>query len=280
MSTATQTFFNGKWRSGNVKVFGINENASWLGMSVFDGARSFDGVHPDLDLHCQRSIASAKMLLMNPGITWQEIYDIAIDGIARFSDGAHLYIRISFWDQTIMRTLKASNIIAKFSVALYEVPLVFGEFTANQSKFARPAPNQAPTGAKASCLYPNSILAINAASDEGFNDAVMLDSYFNVAEFTMSNIFMVKDNVIHTPIPNGHFLNGITRQRVIKLLQADGYKVNERTIQANELEYADEIFSTGNIIKVKACIKFKDRELGLGPVTQRAWDLYMDFAKK
>lgn len=276
----TQTFHNGKWRSGNYKVFGINENASWLGMSVFDGTRSFDGVHPDLDLHCQRSIASAKMLLMNPGITYQEIYDIVIDGIGRFSEGAHLYIRITFWDQTIMRILKAPNITAKFSVALYEVPLIFGEFTANLSKFARPAPNQAPTGAKASCLYPNSILAINAANDDGFNDAVMLDINDNVAEFAMSNLFFVKDGEIHTPTANGHFLNGITRQRVIKLLQEDGYTVHERTIQANELDDADEIFSTGNISKVKACIKYKDRKLDLGPVTQRAWDLYMDFSHK
>lgn len=276
----TQTFYNGKWRSGNYKVFGINENASWLGMSVFDGTRSFDGVHPDLDLHCQRSIASAKILLMNPGLAWQEIYDIVIDGIGRFPEGAHLYIRITFWDQTIMRILKAPNIIAKFSVAIYEVPLVFGEFTANLSKFARPAPNQAPTGAKASCLYPNSILAINAANDDGFSDAVMLDINDNVAEFAMSNLFYVKDGEVHTPTANGHFLNGITRQRVIKLLQEDGYTVHERTIVESELDDADEIFSTGNISKVKSCSKYKDKELNLGPVTQRAWDLYMDFSHK
>lgn len=278
--SATQTFHDGKWRTGNFKTFGINENASWLGMSIFDGARSFDGAQPDLDLHCQRSIASAKMLLMNPGATWQELYDIVIEGVGRFPEGTHLYIRITFWDQTIMRTLKSSSIIAKFSIALYEVPLVFGGSTANLSKFVRPAPNQAPTGAKASCLYPNSILAINAANDEGFSDAVMLDINHNVAEFTMSNLFMVKDGVVHTPIPNGHFLNGITRQRVIKLLKEDGYTVNERTIAANELDNADEIFSTGNISKVKSLTKYKDKKLGLGPVTQRAWDLYMNFAHK
>lgn len=277
---ATQTFHQGTWHSGNYKVFGIDENASWLGMSAFDGARAFDGVHPDLDLHCQRSINSAKILLMNAGVTAQELQDICIDGIARFPEGSHLYIRITFWDQTPLRSIKEPSIVAEYSVALYEAPLIFGEFSANMSSFIRPTPKQAPTGAKASCLYPNSILAVSIAHIAGFDDCVMLDIDGMVAEFTMSNIFIVRGGEIYTPTPNGNFLNGLTRQRIIKLLRDDDYIVNEQDIYPSELDVADEIFQTGNMSIVKACSAYESRVLGVGPVTKRVWDLYMDFAHK
>lgn len=165
--SATQTFHQGTWHSGNYKVYGIDENAAWLGMSVFDGARSFDGVHPDLELHCQRSIKSAKVLLMNPGFAAQELHDITLDGIAKFPEGSHLYIRITFWDQMLLRSVKDPSMIAECSVAVYEAPLVFDEIAINMSKFIRPTSAQAPTGAKASCLYPNSILAVSAAKQVG-----------------------------------------------------------------------------------------------------------------
>lgn len=150
----------------------------------------------------------------------------------------------------------------------------------NISLYVRPSSKYAPTGAKASCLYPHGLLAVNEAKIAGFDDCVMLDVDGNVAEFTLSNLFMVKNGEVHTPAPNGNFLNGITRQRIIKLLRDDGYIVNERAIHPSELNMADEIFSTGNMCIVKAVSRFNDRVLGIGSITRRAWELYMDFAHK
>lgn len=275
----SKTYHNGKWHSGNYKMLGAEENGSWIGMIVFDGARSFDGVQPDLDLHCMRSIRSAEVLALNPGKDWQEIYDIIQDGIKKFKKGTHLYLRINFWDGSTIRKLLSDQ--AEFSVVLTEIDLTTNGFSANISAhFVKPGPKQAPTGAKASCLYPNNLLAIFEAQKEGFDNCVMLDPYGTVAEFTMSNIFYVKNNNVYTPKPNNTFLNGITRQRVIKLLRADGYDVIEKSIFLEELETADEIFSTGNINKVQAVTKFMDKELGEGVITRRAWSLYMDFAHK
>src|SRR3546814_10567161 len=75
----------------------------------------------------------------------------------------------------------------------------------------RPAPDQAPTDAKAAALYANAGRALKEAHDKGFENAVMLDPIGNVAEFATANLFMAKDGVVHTPAPNGTFLNGITR---------------------------------------------------------------------
>jgi len=142
----------------------------------------------------------------------------------------------------------------------------------------RPTPESAPTDAKATCLYPNGARAIAEAVNRGYQNAVVLDALGNVAEFATSNLFCVKDGVCFTPAPNGTFLNGITRQRVIDLLRRDGVEVIAATIRPERLYEADEIFSTGNYAKVMPLVRFEDRDLQPGPVYRRARALYWAFA--
>jgi branched-chain amino acid aminotransferase len=89
---------------------------------------------------------------------------------------------------------------------------------------------------------------------------------------------MARDDVVFTPAPNGTFLNGITRQRVIDLLRGDGVSVVEATLRYSDFEGADEIFSTGNFAKVAPVIRIDDRSLQPGPFYHRARKLYRDFA--
>jgi branched-chain amino acid aminotransferase len=100
----------------------------------------------------------------------------------------------------------------------------------------------------------------------------------NVAETGTSNVFMVKDGIVMTPVPNGAFLNGITRQRVIALLREAGIEVRETTLSVADFLDADEIFSTGNYLKVVPVTRIEDRSLQPGPVHQRARRLYWDWA--
>ena len=79
-----------------------------------------------------------------------------------------------------------------------------------------------PTDSKAGCLYPNNARALRAAKAAGFDNCLVPDMLGNIAETATSNIFLVKDGVVRTPVPNGSFLNGITRQRTIGLLRAEG----------------------------------------------------------
>ena len=92
----------------------------------------------------------------------------------------------------------------------------------------------------------------------------MLDMLGNVAEFGNANVFMAKDGVVFTPAPNGTFLNGITRQRVIDLLRGDGVTVVEKTLRYEDFQNADEIFSSGNFAKVAPIIRIDDRSLQPG----------------
>jgi branched-chain amino acid aminotransferase len=100
----------------------------------------------------------------------------------------------------------------------------------------------------------------------------------NVAELATSNIFMAKDGVVFTPIPNGTFLAGITRRRVIGLLRDAGVTVVEKTLAYQEFEKADEIFATGNYSKVVPVTRIGDRSLPFGPLYIKARELYWAFA--
>ncbi len=112
----------------------------------------------------------------------------------------------------------------------------------------------------------------------GFDNAVMLDPLGHVAEFASANLFIAKDGVVATPQPNGTFLNGITRQRVMRLMRQARVEVQERVLTLEDLQEADEIFATGNLGKVQPVIRYEARELGVGPLCRQARDLYWSFA--
>jgi branched-chain amino acid aminotransferase len=100
----------------------------------------------------------------------------------------------------------------------------------------------------------------------------------NVAELATSNVFLAKDGVVFTPIPNGTFLAGITRQRVIGLLRESGVTVVEQTLTYSDFEKADEIFASGNYSKVVPVTRIGDRPLQFGPLYTKARELYWSFA--
>jgi len=137
----------------------------------------------------------------------------------------------------------------------------------------------APTNAKAVCLYAQAGRAQGEAKARGFDDAVMLGPDGTVSEFSGSNFFLVKNGEVKTPAPNGTFLNGITRQRVIELLRGDGQKVTETKLLPEDIASADEIFSTGNYAKVMPITGYEDRDLQPGPIFRRARELYFAFAR-
>jgi len=135
------------------------------------------------------------------------------------------------------------------------------------SKWARPAPNTAPTQSKAAGLYMICTLSKHAAEAQGYNDALMLDYRGRIAEATGANFFMVKDGIIHTPVPDC-FLNGITRQTVIGLARARGYEVAERPIMPEELADASEAFITGTAVEVTPIREIGPHRFEVGEITR------------
>ncbi|MFQ5785247.1 MAG: branched-chain amino acid aminotransferase [Alphaproteobacteria bacterium] len=275
----TITYIDGDWIEGNPKVLGVMDQAFWFATGIFDGARAFDGLAPDLDRHCARALRSAAHMGMKPTQTVEDIVGIALDGCARFAPGAELYIRPLFYPQGDFVTIDPDT--TRFMLSVHEAPLPDpGGFSACLSRYRRPAPDQAPTAAKAVCLYPQMCFALKEAIDKGFDNAVVLDPDGAVAEYATSNLWLAKNGAAITPTANGTFLNGITRQRLIKLLRAAGVEVIEKTVSWDEVRAADEVFSSGNYAKVKPVTRIEDRELQPGPVYRKARELYWDFARE
>jgi branched-chain amino acid aminotransferase len=276
----TWTFFEGAWHEGNVPIMGPRTHAAWLGSAVFDGARAFEGVAPDLDRHCARVNQSAINFRLKPVVDTEIWLALAREGMARFDDNAELYIRPMYWPQTgagggVLFDPETTN----WCLSIYVAPMPQPTGTAiTLSPFRRPTLETAPVDCKAACLYPNNSRALMEAQSRGFGNALMLDMLGNVAEFGNSNVFMAKDNVVYTPAPNGTFLNGITRQRVIELLRGDGISVVEAVLRYQDFLDADEIFSSGNFAKLAPITRIDDRSLQPGPFYSRARKLYWEFA--
>lgn len=271
------TYYKGEWLDGNPPIMGPMTHAAWLGSSVFDGARAFEGTAPDLDLHCRRVVHSAKALGLIPTKTAEEILALANEGIARHPHGTALYIRPMFWGTSGFVAPDAES--TDFCISVYEsaMPVPTG-FSLTVSAFRRPTIETAPTNAKAACLYPNSARALNEAKTRGFDNAIMLDVMGAVSELCTSNIWMARDGVALTPAPNGTFLNGITRQRVMQLLGDTGVEVQETQLRVEDFQEADEIFNTGNYGKLMPVTRFEDRSLQPGPIYKKARELYWAYA--
>jgi len=278
--TKTWTYVDGDWLEGNPPLIGPVSHAMWLGSTVFDGARWFDGVAPDLDLHCQRVNRSADALGMRATMQAEAIEGLAREGLKKFDGKTAVYIKPMYWaEHGGYMSVPADPDSTRFCLCLFESPMIASSgFSVTVSPFRRPTYETAPTNAKAGCLYPNNGRAVMEAKSRGFDNALVLDMLGNVAETGTSNIFMVKDGVVFTPAPNGTFLTGITRSRAIRLLREAGTEVVEKSLSVADFMDADEIFSTGNHSKVVPVIRIEDRELQAGPVARNTRELYMDWA--
>src|SRR5690606_17297336 len=119
----------------------------------------FRGLAPDLDLHCQRVVRSARAMLLEPKLDAARIAALCREGIARFPRGAELYIKPMFFARGGFLLPDAGS--TDFTLMIHEAPLPEPTgFSCTVSPFRRPARDMAPTDAKASCLYPNSQRAI------------------------------------------------------------------------------------------------------------------------
>jgi branched-chain amino acid aminotransferase len=276
----TWTFYEGEWQEGNLPLWGVRTHAIWLGSSVWDGARVFEGVTPDLDLHCARVNDSAGRMYLKPVVPMEQWIELVRDGMKRFAPGTTLYVRPMYWaERASTMALPGDPESTRWCLTLYEAPMRKPEgFSVTHSPFRRPTSDSAPVDAKTGGLYPNSARAMFEARSRGFDNCIVCDQLGNVAELANSNLFMAKDGVVFTPIPNGTFLAGITRARVVALLRAAGVSVVETVLRYRDFETADELFATGNASKVLPITRIGERGLQPGPMYRRARELYWDYA--
>ncbi|CUH43492.1 branched-chain amino acid aminotransferase [Ruegeria atlantica] len=276
-----RTYFDGQWHNGDAPIMRAADHGAWLGSSVFDGARFFEGLTPDLVAHCERVNRSAEALLLTPTVATEQMVEIVRDGLDSYAKGSAVYIRPMYWgidgDATAIVPQQDST---GFAICLEEIPMApeTVSVTLTTTRFRRPVLESAVVNAKAGCLYPNNARMLKEAKSKGFSNALVADALGHVAETATANIFMVRDGEVFTPATNGTFLAGITRARHIKNLRADGVTVHESVLSFEDFHKADEVFMTGNMNKLTPVTALEDTQYQVGPIARRARELYWDWA--
>ncbi|WP_299878313.1 branched-chain amino acid aminotransferase [uncultured Sulfitobacter sp.] len=287
MATGTniKTYYNGAWHDGDQMIMTAADHGAWLGTTVFDGARLFDGLAPDVEAHCARINRSARALMITPTVETEDMIEIVREGLKSYGKDQAVYIRPMYWalagdELGIVPREGATG----FAVCLEEIPMAPPEAatTLTRTRFRRPVLEDNVVNAKAGCLYPNNARMMVEARSKGFGNALVADAMGNVAESASANVFMVKDGEVFTPIPNGTFLAGITRARHMSNMAQDGIKVHETVLSFDDFHDADEVFLSGNMMKVTPVKAFDDTTYGVGdnqnPITRRVREMYWDWA--
>ena len=283
MATGTniRTWFEGAWHEGDARIMAAADHGSWLGTTVFDGARQANGLTPDLDAHCARVNRSAEALMITPTVTAEDMVEIVREGLARYPKDAAVYIRPMYW------AIEGDELgivpkpgVTGFAISLEEIPMApeGASTTLTTTRFRRPTLDCAVVNAKAGCLYPNNARMLAEARAKGYGNALVADALGNVAETASANVFMVKDGVVFTPVPNGTFLAGITRARHIANLRVDGVEVQETVLTFDDFRAAEEVFLSGNMNKVTPVGEFDGTHYQTGRMAKRVRDLYWDWA--
>ena len=268
------------WRDAKVHVL---THGLHYGSCVFEGERLYNGKIFKLTEHTRRLFRSAEILEMEIPFTVEEIDAACIETVARmgFSDA---YIRPVAWRGPEQMGVAAQATKTHVAIAAWEWPSYFDPETKRRgikmmhAPYARPAPNSAPTEAKAAGLYMICTLSKHAAERAGYADALMLDYRGYVAEATGANIFFVKDGVIHTPLADC-FLNGLTRQTVIDLAKSRGFDVIERHILPEEMTSFSECFITGSAAEVTPVAEIGDYRFTPGNISLSLMEDYSQLVR-
>jgi branched-chain amino acid aminotransferase len=252
--------------------------------AVFEGERAYGGAIFRGTEHSERLKRSANILDFEIPYSVAEI-DAAKRLVLERNNQQNAYVRPIAWRGSEQLGVTAMQNKIHLAIATWEWPSYFDPaqrlkgIRLDLAEYRRPDPATAPCLAKAAGLYMICTLSKHAAEKEGFTDAMMLDWRGYIAESTGSNVFFVKDGVIHTPVADC-FLNGITRQSVIRLAREKGVEVVERHIRPEELAEFSECFVTGTAAEVTPVASIGDYSFRPGNISLSLMDDYAKMVRR
>ena len=263
------------WREAKVHVL---THALHYASSVFEGERAYGGTIFKSREHSERLLRSCDMIDMPRPCTVDEV-EAAKAAALKESGFPDAYVRAVAWRGSgpDMGVSSQRNPV-HMAIAVWEWGAYYGDAKMRGakldiSKWKRPSPETIPSAAKAAGLYMICTMSKHAAEAKGFSDALMMDYRGYVAEATGANVFFVKDGVVHTPLPDA-FLNGITRQTVISMLQSRGVEVIERHIEPAEMEGFQQCWLTGTAAEVTPVGQIGEYTFEVGSLTRSISEEY------
>jgi len=272
-------WYNGEfveWQNATTHV--LNHGLHY-GSCVFEGLRVYGEKIYKLEKHTDRLFFSAQRMGIDVPYSKDEINRAHEETIKKMNI-KYGYVRPVIWRGSEMMAISAQKNKINVAVATWEWPSYFTKedrlkgISLQTAVWKRPPPDCIPTDTKAAGLYMICTLSKHEAEKNGYTDALMLDYKGRVSESTGSNIFLVINGEIHTPVPDC-FLNGITRQAVIEIAKKEGINVIERDIYPDEISKAEEIFLTGSAVEVTPVGKIDNQNFKVGNITTKISSLYM-----
>ena len=256
-----------KWDEAKVHV--LNHGLHYASC-VFEGIRIYNGKIFKLNEHIQRLYKSAEILDLKIPFQLNDIC-LHVKDVVKKQNVKNGYIRPVVWRGSEMMAISAEKASTNIAIACWEWPSYFSPdkllqgINLSVAEWTRPSPQSAPTDSKAAGLYMICSLSKHKAEKAGFDDALMLDYRGYIAEATGANIFFVKNGELFTPKPDC-FLNGITRQTVIKIARRIKIKVIEDHFKIDFLSNCSEAFLTGTAVEITPInsinnYKFKERTI-------------------
>lgn len=272
------------WREAKVHVL---THTLHYGMGVFEGLRAYKTDKGPaifrLKEHTDRLFRSAHIMGMDPPFDKDTINQAHLDSVKQ-NNLESGYIRPMCFYGSEGMGLRADNLKVHVIVAAWAWGSYLGDdglekgIRIRTSSFTRHHVNISMCKAKANGHYINSMLALQEALRDGYDEALLLDVEGFVAEGSGENIFIVRDGIIYTPELTSA-LEGITRTTLIELARAQGYEVREKRITRDEVYIADEAFFTGSAAEVTPIRELDNRVIGdgkRGPITEKLQSLYFD----
>lgn len=280
-------WFDGKmvpWREAQVHVL---THTLHYGMGVFEGVRAYKTDNGPaifrLEDHTNRLFDSAKIMNMQVPFSKEEINEAHFAAV-RDNNLDSAYIRPMFFYGSEGMGLRADNLKVHAIVAAWEWGAYLGADNMEKgiriktSSFTRHHVNISMCKAKANGHYINSMLALQEALTDGYDEALLLDVEGFVAEGSGENLFVIKDGVIYTPDLTSA-LNGITRKTVMAIADDLGMEIREKRITRDEVYIADEAFFSGTAAEVTPIRELDNRAIGdgiRGPITEKIQTRYFD----
>ena len=269
------------WRDANVHLL---THALHYASSVFEGERCYNGRIFEGVKHSERLKRSAQMIDFEIPYSIDEIEKAKYD-VLKANGWTDAYVRAVAWRGAgeDMGVASSRNPV-RMAVAAWEWGSYYGDAKMKGakldiSKWKRPSPETIPSHAKAAGLYMICTMSKHAAEAKGCSDALMFDYRGYVAEATGANIFFVKDGEVHTPKPDC-FLNGITRQTVIGMLNERQIPVHERHIMPEELEGFEQCWLTGTAAEVTPVGQIGDWKFEVGALTREIAEGYEELVRR
>lgn len=271
------------WRDANVHVL---THSLHYGVGAFEGIRAYKTARGTaifrLDDHVQRLYDTAHILEMAVPFAQSVIRDACIASV-RENGLEAAYIRPLAYYGSEGMGLHAQNLSVHIAIAAWFWGAYLGADALEKgiriktSSYTRHLVNSVMCRAKATGNYINSILALQEAARDGYDEALLLDNEGTVAEGSGENIFIVRKGVLYTPQITSA-LEGITRDTVMVLAREEGLQVVEKRITRDEVYIADEAFFTGTAAEVTPIRELDNRRIGggsCGPVTRQLQQAYM-----